>query len=96
MSPRKKPVEPTEVTVLSVRVASLARLLDLPAGVEVVDVRILAGGALTLTLTGVDTDQDRTDAEWSVDAHGRRSFVRFKPPAGDSAGINPDPTEEEE
>jgi hypothetical protein len=96
MSPRKKPAEPTGVTVLSVSVASLARLLDLPAGVEVIDVRILAGGALTLTLAGVETTEETIDADYTVDPDGRRRFGFFKPPGGNSPGITPDRTEEKE
>lgn len=89
MSPRKKPA--VEATVLSVSVDALARLLDLPAGVEVVDVQV-DGQELALTLTGVDTTEDTIDADYTVEAGGRRRFGFFKP--ADSAGT--DPLEEKE
>jgi hypothetical protein len=88
MSPKKKPV--LEATNLSISTGILARLLDLPLGVEVVDVRILAGGALTLTLTGVETTEETIDADYTVEPDGRRRFGFFKS-AVDSSGIAPDP-----
>lgn len=95
MSRKKKAV--VEATNLSISTGVLARLLDLPLGVEVVDVRILAGGALTLTLTGVETTEETIDVDYTVEPDGRRSFGFFKP-AVDSSGItlDPDPTEEKE
>lgn len=94
MSPAKK--KPAS-TVLPVALPALAPMLDLPAGTEVAGVEV-KGDILLLTLTGTDCAQDRTDAEYSVDAHGRRTFTRFKPPNGDASGItpDPDPTEEKE
>lgn len=88
MSPKKKPAESTFL-----RVSALAPLLDLPAGVEVTSVQGTYSLGWTLTLTGVDTTEDTIDADYTVDAAGRRTFNTFKPT---SESTNPDPTEEKE
>lgn len=71
---------------MHVPLATLGTLLDLPAGVSVVGVDLAGGpvseGSVDLYLEGVQllVDGEEITAEYSVDAHGHRSFVRFKAP----------------
>jgi hypothetical protein len=85
---------------MHVPLATLGTLLDFPAGVSVVGVSI-DEQSVGLYLDGVHPDQvpgypTMTDeevaakgrdvsAEYSVDVHGRRSFVRFKGPEPEPA-----------
>lgn len=70
---------------MSVPLASLATLLDLPAGVSVTAVDG-TGGIAVLHLDGIDhaghidDADDEVSAEYLVDANGRRSFTRFAAP----------------
>jgi hypothetical protein len=72
---------------MHVPLASLGTLLDLPAGVSVVGVDVAGGpispqGVVELYLEGVrlEIEGEIVTAEYSVDAKGHRSFLRFKAP----------------
>lgn len=72
---------------MHVPLATLGTLLDLPAGVTVIGFDVAGGpvspqGVVELYLEGVVAvdDSDHVTAEYSVDAHGHRTFLRFKAP----------------
>lgn len=80
--------------------ATLATLLDLPAGVAVTSVTP-AGDRVTLALDGpavpVDVGAEEISAEYAVDTAGRRAFVCFAPVVvGDDGGITETPAPVEE
>ncbi|MCA1569750.1 MAG: hypothetical protein LC798_05395 [Chloroflexi bacterium] len=76
---------------MTIPLESLAILLDLPAGVEVTEVEV-DGDAVDLTLAGEGWDKpkkgrgkkataaERITADYTVDAHGHRTFNAFKLP----------------
>ncbi|MCA1572825.1 MAG: hypothetical protein LC798_21535 [Chloroflexi bacterium] len=74
---------------MTVPIDQLARLLDLPATVEVTGVDLHDTGSLVLTLEGVTMgggapvqEDQQVEGDWAVDQFGRRAFNFFKGPWG--------------